>query len=576
MGMLADYTAFPVDNLGDPNQAQPFGCLGISPTEDLNAAHDSGDPISPPNKVYTLSNIGGAPLDWTLTLSETWVDASALSGSLAPGQSVNVVVSFNTEADDLPSQDDPYTATMSFVNTTGSGCGSLSLGISLEVTGEIFEQFDGDFVFPENAFVGDGQYFTIQTVQGENRVFFDCLYHGMYQDHSNGDMPVIQTDLLYPKGVFRSQWSGTSTYDSGTDSYTGSIDAELSESGFFPNPYVSGAGPNRSFSADTFDLLFNQLLGGGLGRFFFASEKFTEGGTQEGTFVKKFFSPPGGGVGSFISGVMGFIWVDGYDLVITNSGQITVEDLGHSVDTTGVAARTQHLVSYDSGSNTYTGNKSRAKKNVAIPLGKTKLIADFKFLVTPDDLSDPYFVYVTKEYDVTPASTYQAVIEFPWITAATVYYVSGTFGFSPSIYQGWTPIRELGNNGAEDDVVPGGAAWPDDIRFFLPAPNASAYDDFRKFGGSDGFIYGLNSGYGWVDGEFYITRDITGAYDEFENYPDGAIVAEMLGIGWFIGGTYIIRHVFDGYDEFSEYPDGAILTEDGGVGDWAGNGEYIN
>jgi hypothetical protein len=577
MGMLADYVAFPVDNTGEGtegNQAQPFGCLRVQPLEDLNASHDSGDPIVPDSAIYTLTNIGGLPIDWTLTLSETWVEGSVTSGTLNPGQSVNVVVSFNAEADNLPSSEDPYTATISFENTTND-CGSVDLGVSLEVVGEIFEQYDGPFVFPAKAFFGGGAYYSIQIVNGENRVFFDTLYHLITSSHENGDIPVFQTDPSYPKGVFRSDWNGSVFYDINTDSYVGSISALLQESGALPAGYITGAGPDRTVTRDTFDDLASDLSGGGEGRYFFSSEKYTEFGTQEGTFIRRFFSPPGGNAGNFISGVMGYIWVDGYDLVVEYSGQITVETLGHTVDTTGVPARTQHILTYDPNTNTYTGNKSRAKKTIQIPPGKTTLIGDFKFLVTPDDLSEPYFLYVTREYSVTPETNYEAIIEFPWVVGATVFYFSGTFSYSPSYYQGFTPPAILGDNGYESNIIPADSAWPKDILFANPPKNSGGYDEFDDFGDVDGNVNTLNTGYGFSNSDTFITRDPVLGYDEFEFYPDGTVFTEFGGVGFKTPGSFILRVIRFGYDEFESYPDGAITTEDGGSGDWSGDGEFI-
>jgi hypothetical protein len=443
--------------------------------------------------------------------------------------------------------------------------------------GTEFDQYDGDFVFPELAFFGEGNYYSIEQVLGENRVFLDCLYHPMTQDHINGAMPVVQSDVYYPKGVARSEWSGTSTYDSGTDSYIGSISALVNESGFFPNPYLRPELPERSASAETFDTLFQDLMGGNYGPFFFASEKYTESGMQDGSFTRRWFSPPGGGVGNFINGVMGVIWVDGYELMVQYSGQITVAELGYQVARTGTAARTQHVTGYNPATHTYTGNKSRLRRNVDIPVGRSLLVADFKFLVTPDDLSAPYYLYITREYDVTPGSVYPVTMEFPWIVDATVYYDSGNFGFNRSYYQGF--VAEALSNGIEQTVISSSPAWPKDILFACPTENADVWDDFDDFGGADtqasDFVTSLLTGYAWKGPWAFLTHSIIDCYDDFESYPDGEISVQLSGIGWVQGGTFVRNVIADAYDDFESYPDGAIVGWTFLGGSWAKDGEFI-
>lgn len=73
------------------------GFLTVSPTSAYALTGAHGGPFSPSSKAYTLSNTGGLPLDWALTLSTVsggaWLQANVTSGTLAAGASVVVTLS---------------------------------------------------------------------------------------------------------------------------------------------------------------------------------------------------------------------------------------------------------------------------------------------------------------------------------------------------------------------------------------------------------------------------------------------------------------------------------------------------
>ncbi|MCH8993212.1 MAG: SUMF1/EgtB/PvdO family nonheme iron enzyme, partial [Acidobacteria bacterium] len=83
--------------------------LSVAPFADFAAAGIAGGPIGPPFKIYTLTNVardGGGPIDWEVFVQNPTVDwilinggpatggtgGSSASGTLADGESVNVVV----------------------------------------------------------------------------------------------------------------------------------------------------------------------------------------------------------------------------------------------------------------------------------------------------------------------------------------------------------------------------------------------------------------------------------------------------------------------------------------------------
>ncbi len=124
-----------VDNLvrihveiGEPPEQQP-GVLAVSPKEGFTSSGRSGSPaFTPPNKTYTLRNVGKAPLDYTATNSQNWLTLSASGGNLVPGQSTVVNATVTESAKQL--EEGEYKDTLSFTNTT-SGKGSTTRAATL-------------------------------------------------------------------------------------------------------------------------------------------------------------------------------------------------------------------------------------------------------------------------------------------------------------------------------------------------------------------------------------------------------------------------------------------------------------
>jgi hypothetical protein len=111
--------------------APPPGELSVSPSTNLVSSGTEGGPFSPASITYTLTNVGGQPIDWTATKTQDWVSLSSGGGTLASDASVNMVVSINAIADNLDAG--CYSCTVSFVNTT-NGEGSTTRDVSLTVT----------------------------------------------------------------------------------------------------------------------------------------------------------------------------------------------------------------------------------------------------------------------------------------------------------------------------------------------------------------------------------------------------------------------------------------------------------
>jgi hypothetical protein len=110
------------------------GQLAVLPAGGLSSSGTVGGPFSPSSIGYTLTNNGGATLNWTASKTANWVNLSTTSGSLAAGDSTTVTVSLNSAADSLAAGS--YNDTVSFVNTT-TGNGNTSRSVSLLVESTI-------------------------------------------------------------------------------------------------------------------------------------------------------------------------------------------------------------------------------------------------------------------------------------------------------------------------------------------------------------------------------------------------------------------------------------------------------
>ena len=90
--------------------------LHVSPFDETVVAGPAGGPFSPLSVTYTLANKSAAPLDWQTTKTQSWLDLSAASGTIAPGTSVTVTASINDQVNSLAVG--AYSETITFTNST--------------------------------------------------------------------------------------------------------------------------------------------------------------------------------------------------------------------------------------------------------------------------------------------------------------------------------------------------------------------------------------------------------------------------------------------------------------------------
>ena len=61
-----------------------------------------GGPFAPECETYTVTNSGPDPVDWSVAVSEAWVEAAPGSGTLGAGDSTPVDVCIHASAATLP------------------------------------------------------------------------------------------------------------------------------------------------------------------------------------------------------------------------------------------------------------------------------------------------------------------------------------------------------------------------------------------------------------------------------------------------------------------------------------------
>ena len=280
------------------------------------------------------------------------------------------------------------------------------------------------------------------------------------------------------------------------------------------------------------------------------------------------------GTGSFSGGVLSYIWCPGYEVVTTYSGFVALREVQTTVARTGEDARTQHIVSYDAGTRTYTGNASRAVFRIKPDAGSTALVGQFVFHVVPGT-GAAYDLPL--DFDIVPVyPSTEFSLEYPIIVDATVYLTSWSFSDQPSVYddfESYIPSREY-------DYLPATGVWRFDASFMAPAPNSGARDDFETAPSDFPTVSSVVTGLWWTAAGQLSSVDPETCYDDLESETTGAIYAFFHGTGWVSSGTTIIAYEEYDYvdDDMETYSSGSITSLPDGnnsYATWAGDGAII-
>jgi len=105
--------------------------MGVTPASGLSAGGFAGGPFNPSENTYTLTNSGGASLNWSASKPGVWLSLSVSNGTLAAGASTNVTISLNANANSLAAG--AYTNTVGFTNLS-NGLGNTARSVSLAIS----------------------------------------------------------------------------------------------------------------------------------------------------------------------------------------------------------------------------------------------------------------------------------------------------------------------------------------------------------------------------------------------------------------------------------------------------------
>lgn len=106
------------------------GVLVVTPESGWSGEALLGQPPQPAETLYLLSNTGPHALEWQVTSTASWAEATPAAGALAPGQTTNLTVRWTPDAATLTTGD--YQGVLLFANLTSSA-GDTTRSLSLRI-----------------------------------------------------------------------------------------------------------------------------------------------------------------------------------------------------------------------------------------------------------------------------------------------------------------------------------------------------------------------------------------------------------------------------------------------------------
>jgi hypothetical protein len=97
--------------------APPAENLVVTPPLGFTSSGPGGGPFTVASQTYTLTNIGPAPLHWSLVNTSLWLNVSSTAGTLNPHTASTLTVSLNAAATNFLIGN--YSGNVSILDVTG-------------------------------------------------------------------------------------------------------------------------------------------------------------------------------------------------------------------------------------------------------------------------------------------------------------------------------------------------------------------------------------------------------------------------------------------------------------------------
>ncbi len=532
------------------------GYLTVSPLEDFDTTGVEGEGFTPSSAVYNLRNYSEITFDWVAVVSDDWLDVDVQSGTLEPGQSVDVTISITEEADELSQGE--HIGTVLFENTTNE-CGNTTITVNLTATNEfpgesiMFLQYDGPFVYPPCATAFNDRYYLTESADGQN-----ALKTAPVGGDPRTKSCEVGPGLFDATGRILTDWSGESTYDMDCNP-TGDLQVSVQRSGgmgAYDFPGVPGT--EDILTGGSVAELFAQLPGH---RATFIANQYEQYNGENYATVTRRWSNPQAAVG-FFSGQFGdgysSIWCTGYVMTSVLSDPVTIEDLAIPLARSGPVgspAQTQTMHEFNGTTRTHEGNMSRAQITVPVDDSHPLLTGEFTYLVTPD-VGDPYTLIQVKDFPIT-GPILVGLVDFPLIADAIVTMTHWSYSYSQSFFEEFSGYAD--GEVFELNISP---SWRFPITFDAPPPNTSAWDTLEDFPVAPTQITTNPLGARWPGPATFIGVDYVDCYDDFEGYPVGETFSYTGGVGWNGGGGSAVATYTSAWDDFESYDVGTITVLD--------------
>ena len=135
-----DLNAIWADSVDAAWTAVGVGPVSVTPESGVVFSGDPGGPFSPASHVFTLSNEGTIALVWAATHTENWCDVVPAAGSIGVGQTSNVTVTLNVNAEAMG--EGAYGDTLSFSNSASAMVETRDVTLRIGQPDYFTEQFE--------------------------------------------------------------------------------------------------------------------------------------------------------------------------------------------------------------------------------------------------------------------------------------------------------------------------------------------------------------------------------------------------------------------------------------------------